>query len=123
MRKTEVRRTAKQKSLREHVEEGIEFESAVLVSVKTLFRFTHRATEGKALWSDENVVWLGRNTFLHWCLEDTAFDLPWIVGKTKNAPRDRAKLKERIKDELTDYFGDQLAALPRKKTGSWLPLP
>lgn len=116
------RRTPRQIRLREQLE-GRDFKGSVAFAVKNLFRFTHRASDSKALWSDFHVVWLGRSTFVTWCLEDSEFDIPFIVAKTRNAPRDKAKLREAVTTEVMAQFQEQLSALPRKKTGNWLPLP
>ena len=116
------RRTRRQKTLQKQLN-GTEFGEAVRVAVRTLFRFTHRASDAKALWSDAHVVWLGRSTYLNWCLEDSEFDIPWVVSKAKGAPRDKTKLREEVAVQVTDLFASQLSDLPRKKTGNWLPLP
>lgn len=116
------RRTPRQIRLREQLE-GKDFQSSVGFVVKNLFRFTHRSSEGKALWSDFHVVWLGKSTFLTWCLEDSEFDVPFIVAKCRNAPRDKAKLREAVSTEVLAQFQHHLSQLPRKKTGNWLPLP
>jgi hypothetical protein len=88
-----------------------------------MFRFTHRAKEGKALWSDSHVVWLGRSTFLHWCLDDSEIDIPWIVAGSIKAPTNRVRLRERVEELVLEYFTTSLNNLPRRSTGSWLPLP
>lgn len=116
------RRTRRQKNLQSQLSDH-DFYSAVRLAVKTLFRFTHRASDAKALWSDAHVVWLGRSTFLTWCLEDPEFDLVWVVSKSRNAPRQKEVLREAVRAEVTDIFGKQLSELPRRKTGNWLPLP
>ncbi len=116
------RRTPRQLRLREQLE-GKDFKASIAFAVKNLFRFTHRASDVKALWSDFHVVWLGRTTFVTWCLEDSEFDIPFIVAKTRNAPRDKAQLREEVAAEVMAQFQIHLAALPKKKTGNWLPLP
>ena len=103
--------------------DGVELETAILIAIRSLFKFTHRAADSKALWSDAQVVWLGRSTFLHWCLEDAEFDIPWIVARARNAPRDRNRLREIVHARVVDYFASQLDKLPRRQTGNWLPLP
>jgi hypothetical protein len=117
-----LRRTRRQKTLQTQLE-GADLSEAISLAVRTLFRFTHRASDSKALWSDSHVVWLGRSTYLNWCLEDSEFDIPWVVAKAKGAPRDKAKLREAVAAQVTDLFVNQLAKLPRKQTGNWLPLP
>ena len=119
---TALQRTRRQLVLQEQVE-GEYLSDAIPFVVKSLFRFTHRASDSKALWSDAHVVWLGRNTFATWCIEDAAFDVPWIVKKAKNAPKDQLVLQETVREEVMAFFQTQLSALPRKKTGNWLPLP
>ena len=116
------RRTRRQKNLQTQLT-GEDFDEAVQLAVKTLFRFTHRASDSKALWSDAHVVWLGRSTFLNWCMEDPEFDIPWVVASAADAPHDADELRQAVKSELTAYWADQLAALPRMSTGNWLPLP
>ena len=117
-----LRRTRRQKTLQTQLE-GADLSEAISLAVRTLFRFTHRASDSKALWSDSHVVWLGRSTYLNWCLEDSEFDIPWVVAKAKGAPRDKAKLRDAVAAQVTALFVNQLAKLPRKQTGNWLPLP
>lgn len=116
------RRTRRQKTLQEQLTTE-DVTDAISVAVRTLFRFTHRASDAKALWSDSHVVWLGKSTYLNWCLEDSEFDIPWVVSKSRGAPRDKEKLKELVSTEVMSLFTSQLSKLPRKKTGNWLPLP
>lgn len=116
------RRTRRQKTLQQQLQ-AEELSDAIRIAVRTLFRFTHRASDAKALWSDAHVVWVGKSTYLNWCLEDSEFDIPWVVGKAQGAPRDKEKLREIVSTEVMDLFQKQLAALPRKKTANWLPLP
>lgn len=117
-----ARRTRRQKNLRSQLA-GEDFDVAVRLAVKTLFRFTHRGVGSKALWSDAHVVWIGRSTFLNWSLEDPEFDIPWIVSKARNAPKNKDLLSEAVRNEITSIFAKQLTGLPRRKTGNWLPLP
>ena len=121
MVRSAVSRTPSQISLRGRLD-GLEFETALPIAVKALFHFTHRARDSKALWAKSQCVWLGRSTFLHWSLNDD-FDVPWLVAKTKNAPRDKESLQKLVQDELAAYFADRLSKLPRRSTGNWLPLP
>ena len=116
------RRTRRQKTLQQQLATE-DVSEAIGVAVRTLFRFTHRASDARALWSDAHVVWLGKSTYINWCLEDSEFDIPWVVAKSKGAPRDKAKLREMVATQVTDLFAKQLSELPRKKTGNWLPLP
>ena len=114
--------TPRQVSIRRRLK-SLDFQSAVLFAVESLFQFTHRASDARALWSDVRVVWLGRSTFLHWCLEDAEFDVPWLVQGTTDAPRNVAELRELVRAQLTTYFAERLSKLPRRSTGNWLPLP
>ena len=116
------RRTRRQKTLREQLKSEDLYE-AIRIAVRTLFRFTHRASDARALWADAHVVWLGKSTYLNWCLEDSEFDIPWVVSKAQGVPRDKEKLREIVEIEVMEFFTKQLAALPRKKTMNWLPLP
>ena len=52
--KLATRRTRRQKSLQAQLSDH-DFYTAVPIAVKTLFRFTHRASDAKALWSDAHV--------------------------------------------------------------------
>ena len=108
-------------SLRERLK-GMEFDVALPLAVKALFRFSHRAKDAKALWASHQNVWIGRPTVVHWSLNDE-FDVPWLVAKSKNAPRSREDLNERVKTELASHFAECLSSLPKKSSGSWLPLP
>ena len=116
------RRTRRQKTLQQQLQNE-DLKEAIRIAVRTLFRFTHRASDARALWSDAHVVWLGKSTYLNWCLEDSEFDVPWVVAKANGAPRDKAKLREIVAEEVMTLFAGQLSKLPRKKTGNWLPLP
>ena len=118
---TETARKSHHIALRRRLE-GIEFQKAVGMVMRSLFQFTHRASNSKALWSSNQAVWLGKSTFLHWSLTDE-FDVPWLLAKAKNAPLDHELLHERVKSELTSYFSRRLSKLPKRSTGSWLPLP
>ena len=114
--------TSRQLTIRRHLE-GRDVETAVRLAVRSLFQFTHRASNARALWSDSQVVWLGRTTFLQWCLEDQEFNVPWLVQGTIGAPRNSAELREMVRVQLTAYFAERLSKLPRRSTGNWLPLP
>ncbi len=121
VRTAKASRTQGQIKLREKVT-GVDFTEALPQVVNRLFRFTHRAKDAKALWANSHNVWLGRATFLHWSL-NSEFDVPWIMSKTKNAPRSRVDLNKRIEKELAEYFAERLTELPKRGTGNWLPLP
>lgn len=117
-----ARRTRRQKTLQQQLANE-DFDDAISIAVRTLFRFTHRASDARALWSDAHVVWLGKSTFLNWCVEDSEFDIPWVVAKSRGASRDKTKLREDVSEKVMELFAKKLGELPRKKTGNWLPLP
>lgn len=102
---------------------GKELEAAVAQAADSLFNFTHRANNAKALWSDTMVVWLGRSTFLHWALHDDDINIPWIVAKACDVPGNSRDLRQQVQTHLTAYFATHLSSLPRKSPGNWLPLP
>jgi len=99
------------------------FAAAVRLAADGLFRFTHRAAQGKALWSDAVRAWIGNKTFIHWAIAAAHVDIPRIVSDTADAPDDVAELLEAVRAELTAYWADSLASLPSKSTPAWLPLP
>ena len=100
-----------------------ELRPAVGLAVKAFFRFTHRAREAKALWSETGTVLLGRTTFLHWALNDAEIDIPWVVATAANAPDNADELRKAVRSELDAIWTDQLAALPLMSANNWLPLP
>ena len=102
---------------------GLSFKAAVRLAADSLFRFTHRATQGKALWSESVSVWLGNATFIHWAMGEVHIDIPRIVAETDGAPDNADELYEAVRVELTAYWADCLASLPPKSTPAWLPLP
>jgi hypothetical protein len=93
------------------------------LAAQAFFRFTHRAEDSEALWSHGEHVWLGSQTFLHWAMCDAGIDVPWMVGEATDAPEAADQLHEAVRAELTAYWVEQLAALPRKSTPPWRPLP
>jgi len=99
------------------------FKAAVRLAVDAQFRFTHRATQGKALWSDSVGVWLGSATFIHWAMGEARIDIPRIVAKTDGAPDGEDEFQKAVHLELMAYWADCLASLPPKSTPGWLPLP
>lgn len=99
------------------------FKAAVRLAADGLFCFTHRATQGKALWSDSVCVWLGSATFINWAMGEARIDIPRIVAETEGAPDNADGLHEAVHVELTAYWADCLASLPPKSTPGWLPLP
>ena len=99
------------------------FKAAVPLAADALFRFTHRATQGKALWSDSVRVWLGSATFIHWAMGEARIDIPRIVAETDGAPDNTDEFREAVHVELAAYWADCLVSLPPKSTPGWLPLP
>ena len=100
------------------------FKAAVRLAADDLFDFTHRAANGKALWSDSVCVWLGRATFIHWAMGvEVQIDIPRIVAETDGAPDNADALHEAVHLELKAYWADRLTSLPPKSTPGWLPLP
>jgi hypothetical protein len=97
--------------------------AAVRLAAHAFFRFTHRAENAEALWSHGEGVWLGSQTFLHWAMCDAGIDVPWVVGEATDAPETADELRETVRAELIAYWAEQLAALPRKSTPVWCPLP
>jgi hypothetical protein len=97
--------------------------AAVRRAVDVFFRFTHRAAESKALWSELERVWMGRATFLDWALSDPDIDIPWVVALAADAPPVFDDLVSAVRDELIAYWTIQFARLPPAKKPRWLPLP
>jgi hypothetical protein len=93
------------------------------LAVGAFFGFTHRAEGAKALWSRNERVWLGSQTYLDWAMRDAAIDIPWLVAEVADAPDTADELREAVRTELIAYWGEQLASLPRKSTPRWPPLP
>jgi len=96
---------------------------AVRLAARAFFHFTHRAKRVDALWSHREGVWMGRKTFLHWAMRDGGIAIPWIVAEVADAPQTADDLREAVRAELIAYWAEQLAALPRKSTPAWPPLP
>ena len=99
------------------------FKAAVHLAADALFCFTHRATQGKSLWSDSVGVWLGNTTFINWAMGEARIDIPRIVADTDGAPDNEDGLHEAVHLELKAYWAERLASLPPKSTPGWLPLP
>ena len=114
--------TPRQRSVR-HRARRLYLHAAVRLAADAFFRFTHRAKRVDALWSDSEGVWLGNKTFLNWAMCDTGIDMPWLVAEVEDAPETAEELRDAVREELTVYWAEQLAALPRKSTPSWQPLP
>jgi len=99
------------------------FKAAIRLAADALFCFTHRATQGKALWSDSVCVWLGSATFIHWAMGEAWIDIPRIVAETDGAPSSADEFRGAVHMELMAYWADCLASLPPKSTPGWPPLP
>lgn len=115
-------RTSRQRSLRCHSSQ-LTLGDAVRSAVRAFFRFRYRASQARALWCETGRVWLGRETFLYWALFDTRIDIPWVVATSPEAPEGDDALCEAVRAELTAYWADELASLPRMEHPHWLPLP
>ena len=114
--------TNRQRSIRRHCCK-LALKNAVRFAADVCFRFRCRAIQGKALWSDAERVWLGRDTFLHWAISLEDIDIPWAVATAAGAPMDVEQLRGAVHAELVSYWVERLAALPRQKCPNWLPLP
>ena len=84
------------------------FKAAVRLAADAQFRFTHRATQGKALWSDSVGVWLGNATFIHWAMGEARIDIPRIVAETDGAPESEDEFHKAVHLELMAYWADRL---------------
>ena len=114
--------TARQRSVR-HRASSLYLHAAVRLAAYTFFRFTHRAKRADALWCHSQGVWMGNKTFLDWAMRDAEIDIPWVVAEAADAPDRADELNEAVRAELVAYWAEQLAALPRKSTPLWPPLP
>jgi hypothetical protein len=101
----------------------LSFKGAVRLAADMFFRFTHRASRSKALWSETERVWLGNKTFLNWALRDAHIDIPWVVALAADAPQTTDELDNAVRAELVAYWADRLASLPQRSAPGWLPLP
>ncbi len=99
------------------------FKAAVRLAADSLFDFTHRAAQGKSLWSDSVCVWLGSATFIHWAMGEVQINIPRIVAGADGAPDGVDEFHGAVQAELLSYWADRLASLPTKSTPGWLPLP
>ena len=70
--------TGRQRWLRRQ-SRGLSLKSAIRFAVDLCYGFKGRSTQGKALWSEKERVWMGRETFLHWSLSLDDIDIPWVV--------------------------------------------
>jgi hypothetical protein len=114
--------TGRQRSIRRHAS-SLPLKNAVRLAVDVYFHFNRRAVQGRALWSETERVWLGSDTFLHWALCVKDIDIPWAVATAAGAPKNVERLRGEVLKELTSYWADRLASLPRGEKPSWLPLP
>ena len=96
---------------------------AVRLAVDVCFRFSGRAVQGKALWSERERVWLGSKTFLDWAMWIENIDIPWAVATAAGAPTDVEQLRNAVLAELNCYWTNRLAVLPSREWPNWLPLP
>ncbi len=96
---------------------------AVRFAVDVCFRFSGRAVQAKALWSETERVWLGSKTFLDWSMYIENIDIPWVVATAAGAPQDVDQLREAVLVELNSYWADRLESLPSRERPHWLPLP
>ena len=115
-------RTSRQRSIRCR-SSRLALGQAVRKAVNAFFRFRYRATQARALWCGTRRVWLGSDTFLHWALWDAQIDIPWVVATSPDAPEGEDALREAVCAELTAYWADKMASLPRRASPHWLPLP
>ncbi len=114
--------SARQRRIRRRARR-LDFKAAVHLAADALFGFTHRATQGKALWSESVCVWMGNATFIHWAMAEARIDIPRIVAETDGAPGTEDEFQKAVRSELKAYWADRLDSLPPKSTPGWLPLP
>ncbi len=114
--------TCRQRSIRRRARR-FSLKKAVRFAVDVSFRFSGRAVQVKALWSETERVWLGSKTFLDWAMQIENIDIPWVVATAAGAPEDVAQLREAVLAELNTYWADRLEVLPSKERPHWLPLP
>ena len=115
-------RTSRQRSVRCR-SSSVSLENAVCHAVDLFFGFKYRDPRSAALWCDTQRVWLGSETFLYWALWDADIDIPWVVATALDAPEDAGELREAVRAELSAYWEDRTASLPRTGQPRWLPLP
>ncbi len=114
--------TSRQRSIRRRARR-YSLKRAVRFAVDVSFRFSGRAVQVKALWSETERVWLGSKTFLDWAMCIENIDIPWTVATAAGAPADVEQLREAVLDELNAYWANRLAVLPAQERPHWLPLP
>ena len=71
--------TCRQRSIRRRARR-YSLQKAVRFAVDVCFRFSGRAVQVKALWSETERVWLGSKTFLDWSMWIENIDIPWAVA-------------------------------------------
>jgi hypothetical protein len=114
--------TCRQRSIR-HRARRYSLQKAVRYAVDISFRFSARAVQVKALWSETERVWLGSKTFIDWAMWIDNIDIPWAVATADGAPNDVEELRDAVLAELNAYWADRLETLPPKERPHWLPLP
>ena len=114
--------TCRQRSIRRRARR-YSLKKAVRFAVDVSFRFSGRAIQVKALWSERERVWLGSKTFLDWAMCVENIDIPWAVATAVGAPENVEQLREAVLAELHSYWADCLESLPDKERPRWLPLP
>src|SRR5208337_3257547 len=85
--------TCRQRSIRRR-SSRYPLKKAVRFAVDVCFRFSGRATQVKALWSETERVWLGSKTFLDWSMWIENIDIPWVVATSADAPQDVEQLRD-----------------------------
>lgn len=114
--------TGRQRSIRRRVRR-FSLKEAVRFAVDVCFRFSGRAVQVKALWSETERVWLGSKTYLDWAMCLDSIDIPWSVATAAGAPTDSGQLREAVLEELNAYWTNCLTELPSRERPHWLPLP
>jgi len=117
------RRPTHRQSSRRQRSRRLTLQIAVRHAVDVFFRFTHRDSPSKSLWSETERVWLGRATFLDWAFRDPEIDIPWVVARAADAPPAADDLLKAVRDELSAYWTVQSECLPCERKPRWLPLP
>ncbi len=102
---------------------GRSLRRAIRLAAFAFFRFTHSSSSGEALWSESQRVWLGKKTFMHWSLLDPEIDIPRTVATATGVPATPELLRGVVRRELSRYWTDKLASLPRRDAVGWVPLP
>ena len=114
--------TCRQRSIRRHARH-YSLQQAVRYAVDVCFRFSGRAAQVKALWSETERVWLGNKTFVDWSMCDREYRYPLVRGDGHRQTQDVEQLRESVLAELNAYWADRLTVLPLKERPHWLPLP